>query len=80
VTKPSHHPPHLTQAIATAYELTEITHATYAWPDALQPVEWACIRAFERAEKRVKRQLDDEQQEKQRAAEIMAELERKRRR
>jgi hypothetical protein len=79
-TKPSNHPPHLTQAIATAFELTEIDHATYAWPDALEPVEWVCLRAFERAEKRIKRQIDDEQQEKQRTAEIMAELERKRRR
>jgi hypothetical protein len=79
-TKPSNHPPHLTQAIASAYELTEIDRATYAWPDALEPVEWACMRAYQRAEKRVKRKLDDEQAEKQRAAEIMGELERKRRR
>lgn len=79
-TKPSHHPPHLTQAIATAYELTEIEHATYAWPNALEPVEWACLRAFERANKKLKRQLDDEQAEKQRSAEIMADLDRKRRR
>jgi hypothetical protein len=80
ITKPSHHPPHLTQAIATAYELTEIERATYAWPDALEPIEWVCLRAFERAEKRVKRELDDEQQEKQRADAIIAELERKQRR
>jgi hypothetical protein len=79
-TKPSNHPPHLTQAIAAAYELTEIDRATYAWPDALEPVEWACMRAYQRAEKRLKRKLDDEQAEKQRAAEIMNELERKRRR
>jgi hypothetical protein len=80
ITKPTEHPPHLTQAIATAYELTELKRATYAWPDALEPVEWSCMRAFERAEARVKRQMDDEEQEKQRAAQIMAELEQKRRR
>lgn len=79
-TKPSNHPPHLTQAIATAYELNELDDATYAWPDALEPVEWACKRAYQRAEKRVKREFDEEQQEKQRSAEIMADLERKRRR
>ena len=79
-TKPSHHPPHLTQAIATAYEHGELDDATYAWPDALEPVEWACKRAYQRADKRLKRELDEEQQEKQRASEIMAELERKRRR
>jgi len=80
VTKPTNHPPHLTQAIAAAYELSEISRATYAWPDALEPVEWSCLRAFERAERRLKRQLDEEQQEKQRTAEIMEELESKRRR
>lgn len=78
-TKPTNHPLHLTHAIATAYELTEIKDATYAWPDALEPVEWSCLRAFRRAEARVKRQMDEEQQEKQRSAEIMAELERRRR-
>lgn len=79
-TKPSNHPPHLTQAVATAFELTEVKRATYTWPKSLKPVEWSCLRAYERAESKVKRELDDEQQEKQRAAEIMAELERKRRR
>lgn len=79
-TKPSNHPPHLTQAITTAFELTEIESVTYAWPDALEPTEWACFRAHERARLKVKRELDEEEQEKQRAAELIAELDRKRRR
>lgn len=78
-TKPSNHPPHLTQAIATAYEHSELEDATYAWPDALEPVEWACKRAYQRAEKKLKRQLDDQQAEDQRTAKLMADLDRRRR-
>lgn len=80
ITKPSHHPPHLTQAIASAYEHAELEESTYAWPDALEPIEWSCLRAFRRAEKKLKRQLDEAEAEEQRAAKAIAELDQKRRR
>lgn len=51
-TKPEERPPHLAEAISTAYRLTASERITYQWPDSLSPYQWACLRAAEYAKAR----------------------------
>lgn len=62
-TKPGNEPTHLTPAILTAQEL-DILHAggaTFAYPDALSPTEWICLKALQHA-----RRIDQEREQQHR--------------
>jgi hypothetical protein len=56
--KPELRPPHLAEAIATAYRLISSERITYQWPDSLTPTQWACLQAAEYAESRARQQAD----------------------
>jgi len=62
-TKPEERPAHLAEAISMAYRLTSSKRITYQWPDALMPMQWACLRAFEYAEARWQQRMERPQQQ-----------------
>jgi len=81
-TKPGQEPPQLTQAIVRANELDALRSAgaTFAYPDALTPFEWACIAALQAGRNLSEANAHRERQAKAEEEARRADLEQKRRR
>jgi len=81
-TKPGQEPPQLTQAIVRANELDALRSAgaTFAYPDALTPFEWACIAALQDGRNLSEANGVRERQAKAEAEQKRAELDKARRR
>lgn len=56
-TKPEAVPSELAESVAIALELSELQNssATFAYPDALSPLEWNCLRGLSRGRERAER-------------------------
>jgi hypothetical protein len=74
-TKPSECPPDLKEAIVIAYGLCGSKRTVYNWPDALAPMQWACIRAYERAEGKLNRLIQEEREREREEQKKQRELE-----